>query len=345
MADLEFLMYRLKNNANFVEDVTVTQELQEHLDRFLDPSFSTTEKVIYYYIMLAKTLSYDPAFFAHQQRGEIARLHETPFRTCEITPSNYHCVCYEASALFEKILHNLGVEYEVVKHYENIYGREHSSTKIVVDHFILTADIMKSSVINDAFYSKIGKLLNNIRCINQESDSRAEFKELFQKVYNYVNEKTLSVDDIKAKNILNSVDKTLSFSEKIENLISDFEFSEHLPFMERLAYLKHLYFSYFTNYQLSANIHMVIAREHIGEDEYMPIALFAVNNKKVSAFPEKNLYFGFDSSFEFHQYTYQELQELFDNYKYEYLDYVSSNHYAGSYSYLEGINQKRKLPW
>lgn len=345
MFDLECLTYRLKNNNYFVNDVTITPELQERLDEYLDESFTITEKVVYYYIMLAKVLTYDSTFYAHEQRGSAAWLHETPLRTAEITPENNECACYEACALFEKILHNLKVDYEVVKKDDTRYGKEHSSTKFVVHQYIVTGDIMRSAMTGDFFLAKLGLPLNGLRCINQESDTRKLFNDIVKKVYTYINEKTITPNDIKAREYLESLDRKLSFQEKIENMIKGMEYSEHLSVMERMAYLKHLYFMSFSNFQLSANVNMVVAREQVGIDRYMPIALFVTHPKKISSFSEENIYFGFDSDFTFHNYSHAELQELFDSHKYEYLSYPISRAYAGSYNTLEGINAKRKLPW
>ena len=341
--DFEVAYYRMKKNAHFANQVEISDELFEELSKYMNPNYSVTEQIIYYYIMICKTLTYDPLFYAAEQKGIPAMLHEDPACVKLVTPSNNEVVCYETAAIFEKILERYGLEYEVLKSNPQIYGQEHTGTKFIVDKFIVCADVLSHAFINDSFYSKVGIPLQSIKCINQCEESREEFDVMVQNVYKDVNNKTLSPNMEKLRTILMLSKKNMTYDDRVKMLINLGFVGKNLPMMDRFAILKYMYLTSFSVSEMTNNLRMVMVKQRIEDDddkvtEY-PAAWFAINPISLEKHPELSVYCGYDKDFNFMFASREKLQAEFDYGCFDYLTYFDQSKKIGNYAKLPGINK------
>jgi hypothetical protein len=343
--DFEVAYYRMNQNNYFANQIELNEELFNELSKYMNPDYSITEQIIYYYIMIAKTVTYDPQFYASEQKGVPALLHEDPSNVVSITPNNNECVCYETAAILEKILEKYGLEYEVLKSHPHIYGQEHTCTKFIVDKYIVCGDILSHSFLNDAFYAKLGLPLQSLQCINQNEESRSEFQGLVERVYKDINDKTLSPNIKILRDILKVNKKKMPYEERVKILAQLGHTGEELPMMDRFAVLKFMYLTSFTAKEMTDNIRLVMAKEMVVENVRIygfPVALVALNPNSLEQNPEQSYYFGFDRNFNFSLYDRNTLQSKFDGGTYSYLSYFDQSRKIGNYAKLPGIAKPKR---
>ena len=343
--DFEVAYYRMNKNNHFANQIELNEELFQELGKYMNPDYSITEQIIYYYIMIAKTLTYDPQFYASEQKGVPAMLHEDPAKVRHITSENNECVCYETAAILEQILERYNLEYEVLKSNPYIYGQEHTCTKFIVDKYIVCGDVMSHAFLNDAFYAKLGLPLSSLQCINQNEDSRSEFQELVEKVYKDINEKTLSPNVKMLKDILKANKKKMTYEDRVKILAQLGQTGEELPMMERFAVLKYVYLTSFSAKEMVEKIRLVMAKETVVEDARIygfPIALIALNPNSLEKNPEQSYYFGYDRNFNFLFYNQEQLQDLFNKGTFSYLSYFDQSKKVGNYANLPGITKPKR---
>lgn len=343
--DFEVAYYRLNNNHHFSNQIELNDELFEELSKHMNPNYSVTEQIIYYYIMICKTLTYDPQFYASEQKGVPALLHEDPGCVRKITPTNNEAVCYETAAIFEQILERYGLEYEVLKSNPHIYGQEHTCTKFIVDKYIVCADVLSHSFLNDAFYSKVGLPLHSLQCINQNEESREEFEAMVLNIYKDINSKTLSPNMEVLRDILMRNKRGMDYNERVKMFIQMRFVGVDLPIMDRMALFKYFYLTSFSKKEMTHNFRLVVAKETVVENTRIygfPVIFAAINPNDLEKYPNQSIYISVDRNFNVRFYNQDTLQEQFDRGNYSYLSYFDQSKQVGNYAKLPGIAKPKR---
>lgn len=172
----------MQTNDDNVLDVVINDDLKKYVFDNMPKKYSDIEKAIFVYIKLCKLLTYDPEFYANNQAGGIARIHEDIGRLATISPNETRVVCYEFTQLYARFLFDLGLNYEVDGGY-SYYGDGHSNLKFRAGEYIISADSVTSILGGDMYNAKINGELVGLICNNRNQQTKGEFKNLYDSVY------------------------------------------------------------------------------------------------------------------------------------------------------------------
>ena len=240
LLDFEAVNTYLSDENSLADKTVISEELEEAILKEIPEDYSSLEKAIYIYIKMCKILSYNDEFFAAKQRGLAAEKHRYIDYIEVITPNYPEVVCFEFNAIYAKMLHKLGINFErQCFNWKNKYGDGHENLSFRVGKFIIEADSSKRILTGDLFNAKIGSDIKGLKCLNQNFDTYLEFEEILRKVYR----------DIKKEN-KSEFSKALKEYEEITNARKF-----NLPFAERFElYLEKIRATAFTGINLMSYI-------------------------------------------------------------------------------------------
>lgn len=183
IVDIEAINQINDTNDCLLSDVVVDEGFKREILKDLDKSDMTQlEKAIYVYILLCKKLTYDPVYFAYDQKGERTEFHKNPSYIGKINSKNNRVVCYEFNALYGYFLNALGIHYENSYSNKGEYGK-HSSLTFRCGKFIVSADSVTSILSGDIVNSKVDANLNGLVCLNNNPNTVKEFNQCKEKIY------------------------------------------------------------------------------------------------------------------------------------------------------------------
>lgn len=165
-----------------LRDVYVDQNFANGILKSIPKDLSQLEKAIYLYILLCKTLTYDPVYFAYDQTGERNAKHRSINYISKINKRNNRVVCYEFNSLYGYLLNELGIHYETSYTENDEYGR-HASLDFRTGKFIVNADAVTSILSGDLVNAKIDHKLNGLLCLNNNPDTAEEFANTKERIY------------------------------------------------------------------------------------------------------------------------------------------------------------------
>lgn len=166
----------------YLNEVILNENFKKDVLSAVPSDFDDLEKAIFVYIILCQKLTYDEAFYAMNQTGEVAKIHEDIARIKSINSGNNSVVCYEVNAIYGKLLHELGINYAIVgSNYENYAG--HTYLKFKAGKFLVSADSVTSIIGGDLANAKIGSPLVGIKCLNVNEETKKDFEKRLFGVY------------------------------------------------------------------------------------------------------------------------------------------------------------------
>ena len=291
----------------------------------MNPNYSDLEKSIYIYIKLCKYFSYDPVFYASNQRGEIAGFHEDMSRLSKIKSKEDLVVCYEFNTIYAKFLEDLKIEHRINVKSGKSYGRNHANLDFRVGEFIVFADSVTSIIGSDMVNAKLNMPLNGLKCLNKSEKTQEKFQRIVDKVYEDVSKKEEKdkSNDIYFFDLLNlyrtfSLNEKLEVSEKVKLLLDEVN-ATNFKTMDALGYMVKLKRIIFNKLELTRNVSMVIAQSKI-DRKISPIVIITINDKENIYTSENNKYYCYTPGAKMLEYTKEEIQELFDMGDFSYLD-------------------------
>lgn len=222
----------------------INPKLIDYILSEMPKSYSDVEKAIYVYIKLCKTLSYDPEFYASNQRGMIARIHSDIEHLSTITPTSNQIVCYEFTQIYAKILNTLGITYSITGRSE--YGSAHNKLLFSANEFVVSADSVSSIIGGDLFNAKVNRALLGIECRNKNAETKAKFLKTLNLVYDDIikTEASTEAEECKFEDFLSMFDNWCEAEEiDMETKLRVFEKQTskiELPKIEKIAYMKRL---------------------------------------------------------------------------------------------------------
>jgi len=322
--DTHYLNRITKTKDSNYNNITINEEYKQYILKNMPNDLNLFEKVIYIYIKMCKSLTYDEEFFAFNQRGETVKKHQDPKHIKEISLTNNQVVCYEFNAIFGKFLTELGINYEAIRgsfqeRRRGItvdYGKGHEYLRFRINKTIYEADAVTSILNGDLAGTKTNQPLVGITSFRQ---SEFNIKEITDKIYEIIKEEEkqeiteetfeLLVETYKKKtnNIkpVNLTDKLNIFIEKINN--------SNLKGIDMFSYMLHLKNILFTDKEKENNFSINILRENI-ENTAKPKAIisFFIPTKKTK-------YFFFKEGLGIVPIEKEEILTNFDNKNIEYI--------------------------
>ncbi len=167
--------------------VRLNKEFHDQIIGSIPDNFDSLEKAYYVYCYLCYHLTYDPEVY-YKDVNNCSTVHNKIERIEEINKDNNKIVCYEFSAIYGKILEELGIRYEICGGDE--YGNSHLSLNIFTNDFVIDADPLNSQI-----YSDLAKMKNGLELsgfifklpsdINELIAKRKKFNDSIKKVNDY----------------------------------------------------------------------------------------------------------------------------------------------------------------
>ena len=182
--DFESQNTYLSDENSLTSKTNLNPELIEAITKDIPANYSTLEKAIFIYIKMCKILSYNDEFFAAKQRGLAAEKHRMIDYIETISPQFPEVVCYEFNAIYAKMLHSLGINFQrECFSWKNKYGDGHENLSFRVGKYIIEADSSRHILTGDLFNAKVGNSIKGLKCRNQNFDTYMDFDEILRKVY------------------------------------------------------------------------------------------------------------------------------------------------------------------
>jgi hypothetical protein len=174
--DYESVNSMLDSDAYLYKDIVLQEELRNHLYEGMPENLSDIEKAIYVYIKACKLFSYDPLFYSNLQKGVAALKHQDINNLTKINVDNKDIVCYEFTAIYGKILEELGITFEIDSEaISSEYGAGHNRLAFRQVKYIVEADSVTTIFQGDLVRAKTNYPLEGIKCLNASAKTKNEF--------------------------------------------------------------------------------------------------------------------------------------------------------------------------
>ena len=171
-----------------LNDVVLDKEFRDEILSQIPSNLSQLEKAIYLYILLCKTFTYDPVYYAYDQVGEKTLKHKRIEYISTINKHNNKIVCYEFNSIYGYFLNQIGICYRTNYTRDDNYDK-HAYLSFRVGKHIVTADSTTSILNGDLVNCKTNGILNGLFSLSDNPETVREFLETKVKVYNMFNEK------------------------------------------------------------------------------------------------------------------------------------------------------------
>lgn len=293
-----------QTHDQFLFDVVLNDDLKNYVYKDMSKNYSDLEKSIFVYIKLCKLLTYDPEFYANNQAGGVARLHEDITRLGTISTQETRVVCYEFTQLYARFLYDMGFNYYIDRVLDD-YGDGHVDVKFRAGEYIINADSVTSIIGGDLYNAKINGELEGLKCQNKNINTLKSFQTAYDKVYNDI----IKTEDIKESDeglFYDFLDMFDALCEKehvsIDKKREIFEKrckEIQLPTIDKLTYVLTLAKSIFEEEiakdQFDATI---ISRKEIDgfNIKTMPTMVYSFNPKSFKTAPEETEYMMMDKN-------------------------------------------------
>lgn len=309
-----------------LDDVVLNQKLIDCILDGMPSNYSEAQKATYIYIKLCKVLSYDPEFYASNQRGMIARSHQDIERLANITPKNNQIVCYEFTQIFAKFLNMLNITYVVSGSGE--YGSMHNSLVFKVNDFIVKADSVSSIIGGDLFNAKVNKNLVGLVCKNKNTNTKNKFSSIINQVYHDIvkYEPQTEAEESSFENFLSMFGdwcetEDIDISTKVQIFKKQAQKVE-LPAMEKISYMRRLAKVVFAEEKLNKQFDVCIISQKVISGlsiKNMPALIFSYceDGFKYNEFAIK--YKLVDEKGNITDLTYDEINRKFDEGKFKHI--------------------------
>lgn len=297
IVDFESINNIIESDANLYEGVNLHKDLKEYLYKDMPSNLTTLEKAIYLYIKACKLFTYDEQFYAANQKGVEALKHQDINRLGEINLDNKDIVCYEFTAIYGKLLEELGINFEVDYTVTNEYGSGHNNLTFKYDKFLVEVDSVTTIFQGDLVRAKTNFPLVGLKCINKNNKTFAEFKDTVEKVNDLVTIEDMSFDDALEKYESKIVNREhIDIEEKIKIYFEKLQEAGHqLEKMDCLGYAFLLSKALFNKEERTNNLNLGVFKTKKGEKNQVKLVI-TCNKKSFSSYMNENKYFIYDLS-------------------------------------------------
>lgn len=278
LIDFEAVNNILESDIKNYDGVELKKELKEHLYKDMPSNLSDIEKAIFLYARACKLFTYDEEFYLSGQKGVAALRHQDINRLNEIDVNNKEIVCYEFTALYGKLLDELGIKFEVDYTVTNEYGSGHNKLVFKEGKYIVEVDSVTTIFRGDMVRAKVDYPLEGIKCLNANEETQQKFINNVNKIYNMVNilEKPFDEAVSEYEKIID-LQQTMSFDEKLEIYLDKISKSaKKLNRMDALGYAFLLSKVLFTEEEKTHNINFGVFKKE-NEKKDRSLLIISVN--------------------------------------------------------------------
>lgn len=295
--DFESQNTYLSDENSLTSKTTLNPELIEAITKDIPANYSTLEKAIFIYIKMCKILSYNDEFFAAKQRGLAAEKHRMIDYIETISPQFPEVVCYEFNAIYAKMLHSLGINFQrECFSWKNKYGDGHENLSFRVGKYIIEADSSRQILTGDLFNAKVGNSIKGLKCRNQNFDTYMDFDEILRKVYKDIKKEDKSTFSEALKEyeeLTNAKQAHIPFNTRFDLFLEKIRTSSFKG-LNIMSYILRLVNVLFTEEEREHYIDFEIIRDNNPKDEDKIVAtcgIITMNEKGILKDEEHNKYY------------------------------------------------------
>lgn len=295
--DFESQNTYLSDENSLTSKTNLNPELIEAITKDIPANYSTLEKAIFIYIKMCKILSYNDEFFAAKQRGLAAEKHRMIDYIETISPQFPEVVCYEFNAIYAKMLHSLGINFQrECFSWKNKYGDGHENLSFRVGKYIIEADSSRKILTGDLFNAKVGNSIKGLKCRNQNFDTYMDFDEILRKVYKDIKKEDKSTFSEALKEyeeLTNAKQAHIPFNTRFDIFLEKIRTSSFNG-LNIMSYILRLVNVLFTEEEREHYIDFEIIRDNNPKDEDKIVAtcgIITMNEKGILKDEEHNKYY------------------------------------------------------
>lgn len=295
--DFESQNTYLSDENSLTSKTNLNPELIEAITKDIPANYSTLEKAIFIYIKMCKILSYNDEFFAAKQRGLAAEKHRIIDYIETISPQFPEVVCYEFNAIYAKMLHSLGINFQrECFSWKNKYGDGHENLSFRVGKYIIEADSSRHILTGDLFNAKVGNSIKGLKCRNQNFDTYMDFDEILRKVYKDIKKEDKSTFSEALKEyeeLTNAKQAHIPFNTRFDLFLEKIRTSSFKG-LNIMSYILRLVNVLFTEEEREHYIDFEIIRDNNPKDEDKIVAtcgIITMNEKGILKDEEHNKYY------------------------------------------------------
>lgn len=295
--DFESQNTYLSDENSLTSKTNLNPELIEAITKDIPANYSTLEKAIFIYIKMCKILSYNDEFFAAKQRGLAAEKHRMIDYIETISPQFPEVVCYEFNAIYAKMLHSLGINFQrECFSWKNKYGDGHENLSFRVGKYIIEADSSRKILTGDLFNAKVGNSIKGLKCRNQNFDTYMDFDEILRKVYKDIKKEDKSTFSEALKEyeeLTNAKQAHIPFNTRFDLFLEKIRTSSFKG-LNIMSYILRLVNVLFTEEEREHYIDFEIIRDNNPKDEDKIVAtcgIITMNEKGILKDEEHNKYY------------------------------------------------------
>lgn len=295
--DFESQNTYLSDGNSLTSKTNLNPELIEAITKDIPANYSTLEKAIFIYIKMCKILSYNDEFFAAKQRGLAAEKHRMIDYIETISPQFPEVVCYEFNAIYAKMLHSLGINFQrECFSWKNKYGDGHENLSFRVGKYIIEADSSRHILTGDLFNAKVGNSIKGLKCRNQNFDTYMDFDEILRKVYKDIKKEDKSTFSEALKEyeeLTNAKQARIPFNTRFDLFLEKIRTSSFNG-LNIMSYILRLVNVLFTEEEREHYIDFEIIRDNNPKDEDKIVAtcgIITMNEKGILKDEEHNKYY------------------------------------------------------
>lgn len=312
--------------------ITINSQLREAIFRDLPDEVTALEKAIFIYIKMCRILTYDEEYYAVGQVGSRTWKHLALDYISDITPQNNRTVCFEFTAIYAKLLSELGINFYSLyeKGDESFYGDGHVYLNFRVEEFLLCADSISFILKGDLLAAKVNQPLEGLTIMNSNVNTQRKFRETLYEVYRYIaklDNPLLPIEKVgyteTAKDILGEYD--LDGKDTLHGrilILKDKVGRSGLKGLDALAYILQLERTLFTfqermNYVIST----IVRNGNLSSNDMIEAgAIVVLNESSYNECPWENTYYFYNSHGEFVEMSHEEVQQKFKSGIFDYVE-------------------------
>ena len=318
--DYEYLNSFLNTKDNFVAQINLNPEFHEEILKDMPQDYTKLEKAIYIYLKLCDTLTYGQAFLAENKVGEAKNIHSNITRLSEITKKNNQIVCWEINAIYTKFLNELGINYEKRTDHPDNYGQSHEYVVFRDGQMLVKADTLNSNIYGNCDLNKVkyGESLNGLKSINLNFNTKQNFNEVLNKVYQaYLKNRkerinlSSPLDELLDRYNNEATISNISFIEKLNIFKDCLKDVPNITGIDAIGYFKNIYLDIFDKNNRRKNVNLNYFTEY-RENKKINCAVMVVNSHDYKEYSEGNIYIKYNGYDAIEVLDYNKLRQYFD---------------------------------
>lgn len=187
--DYESINKFLSIKETIYKEFSLNDELKKHIVSCMPKDFTDLQKTMYIYIMMCKEFVYDEEFFVLTKEERLLKSYASVDYINTLSLDNKSAVCFEFNAIYAMFLNELNINFK--SNYEKTdkesYGNAHVHINFRVGKFLINADPLFFIFTGDFVNAKVNEPLKGLTCKNKNENTKTEFFDNLNYVYNYIN--------------------------------------------------------------------------------------------------------------------------------------------------------------